>query len=136
MQRTLRIIASMSVALAFIVLFNSLFIMDANLIKELPINLKTGSIIGIDVNNTALTFGRLPLGSGSSREIIISNNKNEPIKIVFKVEGEVKSLISFEQNPIELQPHETKKINVFATSPSNSENEEYTGTLKIYSYDA
>lgn len=134
MQKSLRIIASLTVALSLIIIFHSLFIIDANLIKELEVNIKTGKVIGFDVNTTALTFGRIPPGSTSIREITITNTKNKPVKIILKAEGEAQPFISFQENNIPLQPLETKKIKVYATAPSNSKkNEEYTGKVKIYS---
>jgi len=133
MQKNLRIVATIVITLAFIVIFRSLFIIDANLIKELPIDLKVGDIIGFDVNNEELTFGRVPQGSTSIRRITLTNDQNTEVKIILKVEGSVEPFISFQENNFILAPLETKKIEIHATSPLNPENENYQGTLKIYS---
>ncbi len=132
MKKSLRIIAALSIAFAFVILFQSVFIIDARLIKEIPVNMKTGKVIGFDVNSTALTFGRIPSGSTSTREIMITNDKNRQVKIVLKAEGDAAPFIGFEENNFILQPSEAKKIEVYATPPSSSQ-DEYDGTLKVYS---
>jgi len=105
---------------------------DANLIKEFDASMETGRIIGFDINSSALTFGRVPPGSASKREIIITNDQDKPSKIILKIEGDIAQFVVFEENYVILQPQETKKINVFATAPLNIENEKYSGRVKVY----
>ena len=96
MQRNLRIIASLTVATSLIVVFYSLFSLNAYLVKEIPIKFEVGEIIGIDVNSTALSFGRIPQGSTSTRTITVSNIRPQEVKVVLKAEGETRDFISFE----------------------------------------
>ena len=133
MQRNLRIIASLTVATSLIVVFYSLFSLNAYLVKEIPIKFEVGEIIGIDVNSTALSFGRIPQGSTSTRTITVSNIRPQEVKVVLKAEGETRDFISFEQNSIILKPFETKEIKIFATPSLDSKNKEYAGNLKIFS---
>jgi len=133
MQKTLRIITTISIVLSFLVLFHSIFSINAMFIREMPIKIEIGENIGFDVNSTALTFGKIQSGSTSTRKIILTNNEEESIRVILKINGAAERFIQFEQNPVILSPQETKEIGIFATAPENAEKKEYTGEVRIYS---
>ncbi len=134
MQKSLRILTLLFITTALIIIFHSLFLVNANLVKELQVKFETGKKIGIDVNNTALTFGIVPPGSTSTRELILTNTINKDLKIILKAEGPTKDFISFQENNFLLKSSETKKIFVYTTAPLTDENKIYTGIVKIYSF--
>jgi len=131
MKKTLRILATVTIAMAFITLFNSLFLINTNLIKELDVNIKVGNTIGLNADPN-LNFGILPPGASSTKKLIIENTENKEVKITLIAEGPIKDLINFQENNFFLKPKESKEIEVVATAPLNSNNGEFTGTVKIY----
>ncbi len=134
MQKNLRIISLLVVALSLIIVFNGLYSVNPYLVKEIPIEMEISNFIGFDINTTALTFGKIPPGSTSSKKITVNNNKNKEVLISLKTYGETTKFITLEQNNFILLPYESKEINIFATAPLNSNNGIYSGGLKVYSF--
>lgn len=130
MKKALRILATISIAITFITLFNSLFLINANLVREIEVNIQTGNTIGIN-SDPSLSFGILPPGSSSTKRLIIENKEDKKIMIKLKAEGSAKELLEFEENNFYLNQKETKQIDIIATAPITSKNEEYTGKVKI-----
>ena len=120
------------IVLCIFIIFGCLFSINAYLVKEIPISIQIGPYVGLDVNGTALTFGKVPRGSTSVKKIIISNLKDYEVKVVFKAYGETEQFIKYEDNGIILKPYEAKEVSIFATAPLNSEYKEYIGVLKVY----
>ena len=133
MKKYLSLLTIISISLIFFILFHSLFIRNAHIIKELSVKVEVDSVIGVDVDNTALAFGKLPPGSSSTKEIIIENNKEKEVKIILKAEGPSASIIQFSENNIIMESKETKTIQIIATAPLEAKEKYYAGTIKIYS---
>lgn len=87
-------------------------------------------VIGIDVNSSALTFGQLSAGGGSSRKIILRNNYSFPIVVKTKVEGDIVQLISFNDN-IRIEAGEEMKIPFYISAGEDTNEGFYSGIVRL-----
>ena len=115
----------MSFSLTFL-FYNFFVVVD---IQELDMKLKTGDIVGIDVNKSVISFGIVPPGGGGERPVIIKNMKNEPLRVHIKKSGELKKFVYVSENNFVLEPNETKELKFKALSPGGSEEKEYQGKV-------
>ena len=107
---------------------NSFFILD-------EVKIYTGAILGdkpgFDLNNTALTFGRVVPGSGASRDISIKNNFDKPINVIITSKGEISDFLIASENDFILMPNEGRNISFSVFFPKGSEIKKYEGWINI-----
>lgn len=98
-------------------------------VVETNLNLTVGEI-GFDLNNTSLAFGKIPIGSSSTRKFSISNSYSFPIKVVTKVNGDIEDFLIFDKFT-NVESGEQKFISVLAKSNENSNEGFYSGELEF-----
>ena len=110
------------------VIYDYLTIVDS---KELKMYLTVADYAGFDVNTSALIFGTVPKGGSSSREVILTNDFNIPLKVDLKAYGELAGWVHVFENGFLMQPNVVKTVKVSATIPENAKFGNYAGILKI-----
>jgi len=81
-------------------------------------------------------FGQVPPTGIAKKEIHVWNENKYPVRVEFRVTGEVASWVYVEDNNFILQPDENKKMNVFLKVPANiplakGVEDVYTGEARI-----
>lgn len=84
--------------------------------------------VGIDVNTTLLTFGRVPFGGLSKRYVEVKNDYPHPITVRISATGNITSYLFLEKNDIVFQPGEVKNITI-AINPNNGTYAAYDGEV-------
>ena len=130
-----KILFSMSVFIILILFIRVYKINEIVNIEEIEMSMvyDGSTITGFDVNKTALTFGKIPLGSTSKRSFVVSNDYNFPIKVKIKKEGNIAKFIHFSEDDFILDIEEEKEISILAIPEENMEHKEYHGILKVMS---
>lgn len=93
-------------------------------------SLMIGDKVGFDTNNTALTFGMIPAGGSSQRNISLENSYNFPIEVEFKLKGDIKEFLVFDK-VVYLSAGEVKEIAFYAQAPPSSEFGNYSGIFSV-----
>lgn len=94
-----------------------------------------GQGIGLDVNNTFLTFGQVNPGGGGRREVIITNAYDFSIKTNVLLSRNLFGLIDVETGFI-IPPAENKTVSVRLNVPRDYALGNYTGKIKFEIYKA
>jgi len=86
--------------------------------------------IGVDVNDSALTFGIIAPGGTSLRKVFIANNYKFPVRIRAISDGEIEHLLDY---PIttRVEPGQQATIPVTLVVPDNSSYGNYSGKVKF-----
>ena len=101
-------------------------------VQSIKTNVFVGSIVGIDINRTVLTFGVLPRGSDASRQVDIKNEQSSTIRISFEILGNISDMIYFSEENFLLEPDESRMVDAIIQIPANKQEGYYEGEIKIY----
>ncbi len=83
---------------------------------------------GFDLNNSALTFGKVTLGGSSTRSLKIFNDYEFPISVVVSKEGNISPYLFLEKK-IRIQPNETRIYGISVIAPSDAKLGFYSGKI-------
>jgi hypothetical protein len=108
----------------------SFMIFDAKEIK-MDIKVVEGDLAGLNIDNDAIHFGRVPRGGGGTRYITLANNNTNPHLIKIKAFGNISSFVYISENSFVMEPYSTKNLTVMAKPPSDLETGYYEGTLQV-----
>ena len=89
-------------------------------------------VLGFDVNNTILSFGKVPRGLSGMRVISIANRYGFPVRVELVPLGEIVPFISFSENHFVLESGKSADITVFVTPGSDAPYKTYHGELLIF----
>ena len=98
----------------------------------IPMDIKVGDVVGINIDADALHFGTL-MGTGcSNRLITVKHEYNYPVKVMISIIGELESWTSIEENNFILNKNQERevKFNVCA-QPDAVKYKDYTSTARI-----
>ena len=90
----------------------------------------TSGDVGVDLNNTALTYGKVHSGGSSVRFISVSNDNPYPIIVKVSAEGDITPLLLFDKITI-IKSGESVSIPVSANIPSDYPSASYDGNVKF-----
>src|SRR3989338_371154 len=84
---------------SIIILLSAIFIYKTLILetKEVYASLSISEITGINVDNTALTFGSIMPGASASRNLIFTNQYGFPVRLEIRAEGNISRFLSFER---------------------------------------
>ncbi|MFH1592234.1 MAG: hypothetical protein ABIB47_02620 [Candidatus Woesearchaeota archaeon] len=99
---------------------------------EMTLIVENSRVIGFDVDDEVLAFGKVPRGSSNTRSLTIKNDYDFPIRVRLIKEGEISEFIQFSNNDFLLEVSESKDVNVIATPSYDAEEKTYTGVLKVF----
>ena len=97
-------------------------------VLALDVRIGIGEKSGIDVNSSALSYGKIVPGTSVLRKVILNNNRDVPIEASIMASEEVRPFLSFE-SPVFLEPGKNLSIPVSATVPFGMPVENYSGKL-------
>jgi len=105
--------------------------------NEIPMKVKIGnSVIGIDVNTTALTFGTVFNGGSSNRTLVIVNSDNYDKIAYLRAEGSMTDAMMADAmnfpKEVRVKASANTTVNIFVNIPNEAEVGGYTGTLKLF----
>lgn len=92
-----------------------------------------GENMGFDLSSGKLNFGKIVPDNSASREIIIENNYDEPIKVSIKSSGEISDYMIVSENNFILVPLESKNISFSIYTSGLTEFRDYEGKVSIVS---
>jgi len=87
-------------------------------------------LVGFDVDDSALIFGSVIRGGGSSRNINIDNNFQFPVVAVISAEGDIAPLLHFD-NLVEIGENEFGELSFNVIAPSDINDGFYSGNVTI-----
>lgn len=128
MKKTIMIIAIILMLLSLGLMGYNLYVVD---VKVLDISFKVDDVIGINVSNKSLNFGRSPPETAMKRYINLSNNYNFPIEINIKMSGEISEYVSVSDNNFEIIPGDKKEVTFLLRIPKDIEYRYFTGKSRV-----
>ena len=99
-------------------------------IAKYEMSLIVGGHVGFDVSSEKITFGMVPKGGTSKRQINIENREFYN-KVVIRAYGGLAGWVRVSNNSFVMLPYEKKKLDVIAAVPENAQFGNYSGVLKI-----
>jgi len=110
------------------------------LINNMPLNKETipskfvaGENPGFDLTPGRLNFGKIIPGSSGSRNILVENELDKPIKIVIKSSGDISGYMIVSKNNFILQPNESENLVFSVFLKEDTKYGEYNGQIEIIS---
>lgn len=97
-------------------------------IEKVDVSFSIGDFGGFDLNKTALTYGTIPPGGSSSRNVIIWNEYSFPIYVKVFASEMLRQFLTIEENLI-LEPGESRKVPVVIQASKESGYGNYSGKL-------
>lgn len=98
-------------------------------VREFNATFKIGKTIGFAVDSDKLNFGMSLPGGSTTRQVAISHDYKEPLKIKVIYSGSISEVLK-PKKTFYLEPN--KKINLSFTAYANSDKDaNYSGTVKI-----
>ena len=128
MKKTIMIIAIILMLLSLGLMGYNLYVVD---VKVLDISFKVDDVIGINVSNKSLNFGRSPPETAMKRYINLSNNYNFPIEINIKMSGEISEYVSVSDNNFEIIPGDKKEVTFLLRIPKDIEYRYFIGKSRV-----
>lgn len=98
---------------------------------ELEMSIKVGDHVGFDVNTTRITFGTVPQGGISVREVVITNTADYDKIAHFGVDGNISSFVTLPADTL-VKANRNTTISAKAKVPVGSPYGEYTGKFKVF----
>jgi len=128
LKKTIMIIAIILMLLSLGLMGYNLYVVD---VKVLDISFKVDDVIGINVSNKSLNFGRSPPETAMKRYINLSNNYNFPIEINIKMSGEISEYVSVSDNNFEIIPGDKKEVTFLLRIPKDIEYRYFIGKSRV-----
>jgi hypothetical protein len=121
----------------------SLFIISLSIYSYItaPLEVKSytttfivGENPGIDLNDTIITFGKVPRDGEAEKNLIIENTYNFPIEIKIFASKEIADYLYFEEEKLMVNPNSNIEFKLKLKIPADMEFGNYSGTIlaKIY----
>ena len=98
--------------------------------KEIYASISISRTTGVNVDNTALTFGNIMPGTSANRNLIFTNQYGFPLKLEIKAEGNISGFLSFERD-VYVEINETKEIGINAVVPAGERYADYSGKIIV-----
>jgi len=126
----LLILITMLVSFSLTSLVYSQFIIQD--IRELSMKVKVGDVVGMDVNDTVISFGIIPYQGGSAqRKIMLENMEDKPLRVFVKNTGEMAEWVSASEEKFILDVGEKKELIFTAMPPKGTERGAYYGNARF-----
>jgi len=124
------------IIITIIIICLTIFVISINipLDKEIiPVRFTLGEKSGFDLSPGELSFGKIEVNQSATRDILVENKFNTPIKILIKSSGEISKNIIVSENNFILNPKESKNITFLIYTKGLTEFREYIGQIEIIS---
>lgn len=111
-------------------LFYTYFIVQD--VQELDMKLKIGDVVGLDTNESVISFGIIPQKGGSSqRPVILKNMENKKLGVYIKKSGEMAKWVYISEDHFILEAKETKELKFTAIPSKDAEKGAYKGKVRF-----
>ena len=119
--------------LSFIVLCNVIFVYTHQPLKTetIQVQFSVGNSVGIDVDSTALNYGRILPGGLAVRNVIVNNSYDIPVKVNIFISSGLEKYVSSEKNNVVLPPFSQEKISFYLVTQTETNQGNYSGTVKF-----
>ncbi len=108
----------------------SLFIIQD--IQEIDMKVKIEDVVGMDVNDSVISFGIIPKHGGSSqREITLENMEDKQLRVFVKQEGMMAEWVHVSEERFVLDRGEEKKLFFTCAPPKDVEKGSYSGKARF-----
>lgn len=94
------------------------------------VNVVDESVIGFNVDNSALNFGTISKGGSSIRKIAIDNKYDFPVIAIIDVEGDIEQLLNFDRE-FYIDKYEKKSISFSVIADYNVSEGNYSGNISF-----
>jgi hypothetical protein len=102
--------------------------------KDIYASINVTDHFGFDLNDSALTFGKLPNGGSLTRHVSFHNDQEVPVILKIEKESSLEDII-FHENDIKVGKGETKRISFAAIVPDEKEHGFYEGNIRIFVFE-
>lgn len=126
------LILTIGILFSISVTFTTFLSANAPEILEIPIHFNVSSVMGFDVNASALNFGTIPPTGTGSRDIVIRNEDDYSKRVGIRFFGEAARWTYTENSSFILEPYERQEIPVKVSVPENAASGSYSGFARIY----
>jgi hypothetical protein len=92
---------------------------------------KIDDVIGINVENSSLNFGRTYPGSLVYRKVNLTNNFDFPITVSILNAGEISDFVYVSENNFLLAPDELRQVTYYVNVPMDAEYRNFTGKSRV-----
>ncbi len=99
--------------------------------KEIRMLIKVDEVIGINVENSSLNFGRTYPGSLVYRKVNLTNNFNFPVRVSILNAGEISDFVYVSENNFLLAPDELRQVTYYVDVPMDAEYRNFTGKSRV-----
>lgn len=101
--------------------------------KYIPVNFEVGGAPGFDLNSSALTFGRLPVGASSTRQVSVANDFKQRVYVSISSSRDISKFIHVSKNDFFLESGEKQVLDFTIITNNETKVGKYDGyvTLKI-----
>jgi hypothetical protein len=137
-MRKNRLIILLAAAFIVLVLLNFYFLQKKPLnVQEYEIYFiaSEGRILGLDVNNSLLTFGKVPVGQGGRRKLELYNEYNFPVNLKVFVSDNLSDLI-FVDPEYDLESYSNRTVLIELHLPKDLSPGNYSGKIRLEMYKA
>lgn len=109
----------------------SLFYLNSRPSEVYSLTFEVSNVSGFDLNNSALTFGKIVPGSVVSRYVSIENDDNYEIYVEISSSKNLLPFLRVSENEFFLLPGEKKVLEFSISVPKNSSMVSYRGNVFI-----
>lgn len=99
-------------------------------VEKFEVDFEVGEVLGLTTDKDELHFGRVPRGSGAIREMNITNNMGENVKVnIFTYDDN--GWLKPRKNGFILNSGNSELIKIALDVPRDAEEKSYTASLKV-----
>ena len=133
---TKRFIGLLAICVALVIVATSLVFILVNVQTayemEMRVAVEKGRGVGFDLNTSAVTFGKLFPGAGSSRKFEINNTGTRPVEVVVKTFGAMGRWVAIAPQPLIITPEQRSgHFNATVMVPIDANAGNYTGRMLV-----
>jgi hypothetical protein len=108
--------------------YTSWYVLETRVV-DVRLTVTEEQAMGFDLNDTTLSFGKVPRGGTASRGVVLS--ADVPAQALLTVDPSLAGWVSVGQARVPLSPGTPVVVDVAATVPANAPFGTYTGALRI-----
>lgn len=102
-------------------------------VREINVSYSVSDEVGLDLDTGSLIFGRLVPGGSVTRNLVVENKNDFPVRLVFGTDKQLEGILSWKDISY-LNPRSTIPVPVSLNIPKNYSLGNYSGTLYIKIY--
>ena len=93
--------------------------------------MKVSDHVGLNINSSAIYFGKVTKGTTAERRVNFTNNYKFPVKVEINTGGNISEFVSVSENQFIIYPGEEKNIIYYAKPHEDTPMVTYTGITRV-----